>query len=125
MPNTMSAAVISVVITGRRMQVSEMFTSGSGLAFADGDARLVGQQEVPVGDDDVALLEAALDDAFGPERPRHLDWGDGSDIVPDHVDEVALLAALDGERGHHDRLLGAKGEPRGDEGAGPQQLVIV
>jgi hypothetical protein len=63
----MSAAVISVVITGRRMQVSEMFTSHPRLAFADGDARLVGQQEMPVGDDDVALLEAALDDALGPE----------------------------------------------------------
>src|ERR1700744_2783739 len=50
-PNTMSAAVISVVIPGRRMQVSEMFTSGSGLAFADGNARLVGQEEMSVGDD--------------------------------------------------------------------------
>ena len=28
MPNTMSDAVMSVVITGRRMQASEMFMSG-------------------------------------------------------------------------------------------------
>src|ERR1700753_1461573 len=100
MPNTMSAAVISVVITGRRMQVSEMFTSGSGLAFADGNARLVGQEEMSVGDDDIVFGEPALDDSLGAERPRHLDRSDVGDIVLDHIDEVALLAHLDRGRGH-------------------------
>src|ERR1044072_7197050 len=50
MPNTMSDAVMSVVITGRRMQASEMFMSGLGLAVADRHFGPVRQQELPVGD---------------------------------------------------------------------------
>jgi hypothetical protein len=37
MPNTMSDAVMSVVITGRRMQASEMFISGLGSSAPDRD----------------------------------------------------------------------------------------
>jgi hypothetical protein len=53
----MSDAVTSVVMTGRRIQVSEMFTSGSCLFWlADRYARPVSQLQMSVGDDDIAVV---------------------------------------------------------------------
>ena len=53
MPNTMIDAVISVVITGRRMQTSEIVMSGARVA-ARRHPGAVGQQKLAVGDHDVS-----------------------------------------------------------------------
>src|ERR1700674_2574805 len=91
-PKTINDAVISVVITGRRMQVSEIFTSRPRLALAHRDPRPVGEQQVSVGDHDVAIIETGFDDRFGAQQPRHLDRRDGGDVILHHEHEVALLA---------------------------------
>jgi len=66
--------VISVVITGRRMQVSEMFmASRSRLALAHRHARAVCQQQMSVGDHRVTIVDTLLDHGLGAQQARNLD----------------------------------------------------
>src|SRR5215475_959853 len=73
MPNTISDAVIKVVITGRRMHVSEMFMSHSGLALTHCHARPVHQQQMSVSHHHVAVAKTGFDHGLSAEQPRHLD----------------------------------------------------
>ena len=118
MPAATSAADISVVATGWRMQNSEMFI-GCGLAVAArsrvlgvvaaaagavgcrlGHARAVGQAHLPLDDDPLAVLHAGRDrGAVALDADKldvaHLDRL----VVLGDKDERTLLAALDGNGG--------------------------
>src|SRR3954451_9340226 len=90
-PNTISDAVISVVITGRRIQASEMPMWGVRLssaarffAFADRHTGAVGQQQMAVHDDLVAIHNAALKHRDIAKRARHLDRAQLRDVVLNH-----------------------------------------
>src|SRR3954467_14371149 len=89
MPNTMSDAVMSVVITGRRIQASEMFMSGFGLAAPDRHFGAVGQQQLAVDDDHPAPLQAILDGGFAVDRALHLHVAHRGSVVLHHIDEGA------------------------------------
>jgi hypothetical protein len=54
----MIEAVISVVITGRRMQTSEIVMSGLGFGAADDDAGAIGEQKLTVGHHGLTLRNA-------------------------------------------------------------------
>ena len=85
---------MSVVITGRRMQTSEMFMSGFGLAAAYRHLGPVRQQKLAVGDHDVALLEAGFNDRHAVDGPLDLDRANGGGVVLHHEHECAGLAEL-------------------------------
>src|SRR4051812_25512619 len=93
-------AVMSVVITGRRMQISEMLMSGFGLAAADRHPGAVGQKKLAVGDDDVALFKTGFDHRKIVDDPFDLDRANDSGVVLNHEDELAGLAELK-RRGRH------------------------
>ena len=129
MPNTISDAVISVVITGRRMQVSEMFMDQVPAALrvcAALTRGAVGQQQLAVGDDGLAAVEAGLAiTVIAVDRALDLDRLHLGDVVLDDEHEGAGLADLHRGRRHHHRLLVAQRQFGGDQRARPQHFVLV
>src|SRR4051794_34971491 len=94
MPNTMSDAVMSVVITGRRIQASEMFMSGFGFAAPDRHFGAVRQLKLAIGDDDVTLFQSGLDSGLTVDRPLDLHVADRNGVVLHHVHERPGLIDL-------------------------------
>ena len=70
---------MSVVITGRRMQASEMFMSGLGFAGPDRHFGSVRQQKLPVGDHHLTLLDTGLNDRYAVNGPLDFDRADDLD----------------------------------------------
>src|SRR3954467_12468275 len=106
-PKAMIEAVMSVVITGRRIQSSESVMSGSGLARPRLDLRTVRQQQLAVDDDVLAAGQAFGNHRRSLEGAADLDRHDLGGAVLDHEDVVAGLAALHRHRRHRNRVLGA------------------
>src|SRR4051812_36966768 len=127
-PNTPKAimeAVISVVITGRRMQSSDsVIVSRSSLAAALFHARAVRQQQLPVDHDSFAARKSFGDHRGALGRAFDLDRLDLCGTVLHHKHVVAALAALHGHRRHHHRILGADDQLSGHQRTRPQRLVV-
>ena len=86
--------MISVVITGRRIQASEipipvacLSSAARFFAFADRDTGSIGQLQVTVGDHNIAVGDAALKHGDVSERARDLDGPQFGDLVLDGVSQ--------------------------------------
>src|SRR5262245_10682289 len=125
MPNTMSDAVMRVVITGRRMQSSERPMSGLCFAGSDGNSGSVGELELTIGHDRLPLLQSRCDGGLSVDRAFDLDLPDRHRVVLDDEHERAGLADLDRGRGNADAWLGAERERGVHQRARPKELVLV
>src|SRR5882672_12373641 len=110
-PNAMIDAVISVVMTGRRIQSSEsVMGSGPRLGSARRDRRALGQQQLAVDHDVLAAGQSLGDDGLALERAADLHRLNVGLAVLHHEHIVAVLAALDRGRGHRHGVFGANDE---------------
>src|SRR5262245_6891709 len=71
MPSTTSDSIISTVMTGRRMHSSESDILLSCHRLLDGNKRAVGEQQLPVGHDIVAFIDAVGDDRHALDAAPH------------------------------------------------------
>src|SRR4051812_19444474 len=112
-PKAMIEAVISVVITGRRMQSSDsVIALRPGLAVSRFHPRAVRQQQLTVDHDVLASRQPFRDDGRTLEGTLDFYGLNFCRAVPHHKNVVAALAALHGHRRHNDRILGADDELR-------------
>src|ERR1700681_3971806 len=111
MPNAMIDAVISVVMTGRRMQSSErVIASGPGLVRPRFDPRPVGQQQLAIDHDVLVARQPLGDPGYALEGGVDLDVRNTCPAVLSHEHLIAVLAALHRHRRPHDGVLGADNE---------------
>src|SRR3989338_7476130 len=107
MPNSRMASITSVVATGSRMKSSgrlmrlpplplggpRVARRGGGIPFHDLHLGPRNQPQLAVGDDDLARVQALLDDGQARDRLAGLDRARLHRAVGlDHVDELARLA---------------------------------
>src|SRR5258707_7371130 len=121
-PNAMIDAVISVVITGRRMQSSEsVIASGPGLLRPRLDARSVRQQQLSVDNHILVAGQPLGNHRSALEGAVDLDRLNFGDAVLDDKYVIAALAALDRNRWHHDGVLAADDQLGRDQDSWPQR----
>ena len=100
-PNAMIDAVISVVMTGRRMQSSEsVIDQAPALRVARLDRRALGQQQLPVDHDVLAAGQPFGDDRDALEGAVDLDRLNLGLAVLHDEHKIAVLAALHRGRRH-------------------------
>src|ERR1700681_1001266 len=126
MPNAMIDAVISVVMTGRRIQSSDrVIALGPGLVRPRLDPRPVGQQQLAVDHDILVARQPLGDHGYALESAVDLDRLNLGHAVLHHEHVVAVLAALYRHRRHHDGVLGADNELGRDQNPRPQGFALV
>src|ERR1700754_1724513 len=124
-PKAMIEAVMSVVITGLRMQSSEsVIASRSGLAPRL-DPRAVRQQQLAVHHDVLAAGQPLGDHGLPLEGTVDLYRLNFRYAFLDHEHVIAALAALHRDRGQHHGIFRANGQPGRDQNSGPQRFVGV
>src|ERR1700676_1423510 len=125
-PNAMIDAVISVVMTGRRMQSSEsVIASGSGLLRPRLDARSLRQQQLSVDNHILVAGQPLGNHRSALEGAVDLDRLNLGDAVLDDKYVIAALAALDRHRGHDNGVLAADDQLGCDQRPRPQGLILV
>src|SRR5712691_10012231 len=124
MPNTTIETVMSVVRTGRRMQVSDIVMSRADLLalLHSGSVR---KEKLAVGYYHLPFGNPRLDDGYAVNRALHLDRTNGRHIVLHHEHEGTRLTELESGRRNGDRVLDSQGQLRAHERARPEHLVLV
>src|SRR3954469_6259987 len=125
-PKAMIEAVMSVVITGLRIQSSEsVIASRPGLARPRLDPRTVGQQQLAVHHDVLAAGQSLDDYGLPLEGTVDLYRLNFRYAFCDHEHIMAALAALHRDRRQHHGAVRAKGQFGRDQDARPQRLIGV
>src|SRR5229473_4308540 len=124
MPNTTIETVMSVVRTGRRMQVSDIVMSRADL-LALRHSGSVRKEKLAVGYYHLPFGNPRLDDGYAVNRALHLDRTNGRHIVLHHEHEGTRLTELESGRRNGDRVLDSQGQLRAHERARPEHLVLV
>src|SRR5262249_3917634 len=104
-------AVMSVVSTGRRMQVSDIVMSRADL-LALRHPGSVRKQKLAVGHHHLPFREPGLDDRNAIDRALHLNRTNACNVVLHDEYEGPGLAELEGGRRNGDRVLGSQGQLR-------------
>src|ERR1700710_1117525 len=114
-PKAMIEAVMSVVITGLRIQSSEsVIASRSGLARPRLNPRAVGQQQLAVHHDVLAAGQPLGDHGLSLEGTVDLYRLNFRNTFLDHEHVIAVLAALHRDRGQHYGIFRADRQPGRD-----------
>src|SRR5579872_6894021 len=105
MPNTTNDSMSSVVITGRRMQVSERDMSGRpSLRFAQLDLGALSEKQAAIDDDCLAAGQTTSHDNFAVLGAPHDNRLHVRGAVDNSEDVIAALANLNRLARRHDRV---------------------
>src|ERR1700722_4419926 len=105
MPNTTNDSMSSVVITGRRMQVSERDMSGRPfLRIAHLDLCALGQKQAAIDDDSLAAVQAVRHNDFAVLRAADDNRLHMRCAVDNRENVIAALANLNGLARRDDRV---------------------